>query len=267
MKRLTLLRHAKSDWDDPVARDFDRPLNQRGEKAARLMGKFAARQGMRFDQLVASPAERVVQTLDAFFTGYGETLEARWDRRIYLASSATLFDVVRDLLVYTMGKLNFLTKRARTRRPRSPVTDATEPPTFRMLVASEGCCLAQGRRGPAYLGLMPSGGEPVAIKVISRDTVSLHPPPVHPNLNRILRRVEEGELLQDAPHPGPGRPVRVRHGVEDGRAGDEHHALPRARAPQRRAHGLARPRGHRREDGETRAVIGVAVCVGEDDGV
>ncbi|MBS47540.1 MAG: histidine phosphatase family protein [Sphingobium sp.] len=97
MKRLTLLRHAKSDWDDPVARDFDRPLNQRGEKAARLMGKFAARQGMRFDQLVASPAERVVQTLDAFFTGYGETLEARWDRRIYLASSATLFDVVRDL--------------------------------------------------------------------------------------------------------------------------------------------------------------------------
>ena len=97
MKRLTLLRHAKSDWDDPVARDFDRPLNQRGEKAARLMGKFAACQGMRFDQLVASPAERVVQTLDAFFTGYGETLEARWDRRIYLASSATLFDVVRDL--------------------------------------------------------------------------------------------------------------------------------------------------------------------------
>ncbi|MFN3796965.1 MAG: histidine phosphatase family protein, partial [Sphingobium yanoikuyae] len=34
MKRLTLLRHAKSDWDDPVARDFDRPLNRRGEKAA-----------------------------------------------------------------------------------------------------------------------------------------------------------------------------------------------------------------------------------------
>lgn len=97
MKRLTLLRHAKSDWDDPVARDFDRPLNQRGEKAARLMGQFAARQSMRFDQLVASPAERVVQTLDAFFTGYGETLEARWDRRIYLAPSATLFDVVRDL--------------------------------------------------------------------------------------------------------------------------------------------------------------------------
>ncbi|MCI4591384.1 histidine phosphatase family protein [Sphingobium sp. BYY-5] len=97
MKRLTLLRHAKSDWDDPVARDFDRPLNRRGEKAALLMGQFAARRKMRFDLLVASPAVRVVQTLDTFFSGYGETLDAHWDRRIYLASSATLLDVVRDL--------------------------------------------------------------------------------------------------------------------------------------------------------------------------
>lgn len=97
MKRLTLLRHAKSDWDDPVARDFERPLNRRGEKAARLMGGFAAKQDMRFDLLIASPAVRVTQTLDTFFEGYGKTIEPRWDRRIYLASSATLQDVVRDL--------------------------------------------------------------------------------------------------------------------------------------------------------------------------
>lgn len=97
MKRLTLLRHAKSDWDDPVARDFDRPLNRRGEKAARLMGQFARTQGMRFDRLVASPAVRVVQTLETFLDGYGETLEPHWDRRIYLASVPTLLDVVRDL--------------------------------------------------------------------------------------------------------------------------------------------------------------------------
>lgn len=96
MKRLTLLRHAKSDWDDPVARDFDRPLNRRGEKAALLMGQFARARKMQFDLLVASPAVRVVETLDMFFTGYGETLAPRWDRRIYLASSPTLFDVVRD---------------------------------------------------------------------------------------------------------------------------------------------------------------------------
>lgn len=97
MKRLTLLRHAKSDWDDPVARDFDRPLNRRGKKAALLMGQFAQGRKFRFDWLVASPAVRVVETLETFFSGYGETLDAHWDRRIYLASAATLLDVVRDL--------------------------------------------------------------------------------------------------------------------------------------------------------------------------
>jgi phosphohistidine phosphatase len=97
MKRLTLLRHAKSDWDDPVERDFDRPLNRRGEKAALLIGQFAHSRKMQFDLLVASPAMRVVQTLDTFLEGYREPLEPHWDRRIYLASVATLFDVIRDL--------------------------------------------------------------------------------------------------------------------------------------------------------------------------
>lgn len=97
MKRLTLLRHAKSSWDDPVSRDFDRPLNRRGERAAVTIGRFAREQGMHFDHLIASPAVRVVETLDKFREGYGEMVDANWDRRIYLASSATLMDVLRDL--------------------------------------------------------------------------------------------------------------------------------------------------------------------------
>lgn len=97
MKRLILLRHAKSDWDDPVKRDFDRPLNKRGEKAARLMGEYARAKKMQFDYLVASPAVRVGETLDMFFETYGQNVETLWDRRIYLASSATLLDVVHDL--------------------------------------------------------------------------------------------------------------------------------------------------------------------------
>ncbi|CAD7337736.1 histidine phosphatase family protein [Sphingomonadales bacterium 56] len=97
MKRLTLLRHAKSDWDDPVERDFDRPLNRRGERAALLIGQYARSRKMQFDHLVASPAVRVVQTLDTFLEGYGQPLDPHWDRRIYLASVATLLDVLRDL--------------------------------------------------------------------------------------------------------------------------------------------------------------------------
>ncbi|WP_097092396.1 SixA phosphatase family protein [Novosphingobium sp. Chol11] len=97
MKRLTLLRHAKSDWDDPVERDFDRPLNRRGERAALLIGQFARSRKMQFDHLAASPAVRVVLTLDTFLEGYGQPLDPHWDRRIYLASVATLLDVLRDL--------------------------------------------------------------------------------------------------------------------------------------------------------------------------
>jgi phosphohistidine phosphatase len=96
MKRLTLLRHAKSTWDDPVARDFDRPLNRRGRRAAATVGEEMKRQGLRFDRVVASPAARVVETLAGIADGYGETLDARYDKRVYLASPATLLEIVRD---------------------------------------------------------------------------------------------------------------------------------------------------------------------------
>ncbi len=97
MKTLTLLRHAKSGWDDPVARDFDRPLNARGGKGAKLMGHHMRDSGMVFDHVVSSPAVRCVDTLDGVWEGYGRTLHPVWDRRIYLASGATLLDVVHDL--------------------------------------------------------------------------------------------------------------------------------------------------------------------------
>jgi phosphohistidine phosphatase len=93
---LTLFRHAKSSWDDTVPRDFDRPLNQRGEKAAITVGKWVKDQGLTFDHVVASPAVRVIDTIDQFVKGTGERIDATWDRRIYLASSATLMDVLRD---------------------------------------------------------------------------------------------------------------------------------------------------------------------------
>ena len=97
MKTLTLLRHAKSGWDDPVARDFDRPLNPKGHKAARTMGRHLRQADYAFDHVVASPAVRVVETLAQIEDGYGRSLDAEWDRRIYLASAATLLDIVHEL--------------------------------------------------------------------------------------------------------------------------------------------------------------------------
>ncbi len=98
MKRLSMLRHAKSGWDDPVARDFDRPLNPRGRRGAERMGVHAAAIGLDADFVLASPAVRVTETLDLFLPAAGlDGIEPHWDRRIYLASSATLFDCLKDL--------------------------------------------------------------------------------------------------------------------------------------------------------------------------
>ena len=58
MKILGLFRHAKSDWDDMAKRDFDRGLNNRGLKGAALMGNHIRQHGLKWDKLIASPAER-----------------------------------------------------------------------------------------------------------------------------------------------------------------------------------------------------------------
>jgi phosphohistidine phosphatase len=97
LKTLTLLRHAKSGWDDPVTRDFDRPLNAKGKRAAQTVGRHLSDLGLEFDHVVASPAIRVGETLDAVVAGYGRKLAPVWERRIYLASAATLLDVVHEL--------------------------------------------------------------------------------------------------------------------------------------------------------------------------
>lgn len=96
MKRLTLFRHAKSGWDEPVTRDFDRPLNAKGRRAAMLMGRHMRDLGLSFDRVLASPAVRVTETLDAMLEGYGRRLTPVWDRRVYLASAAMLLELVQD---------------------------------------------------------------------------------------------------------------------------------------------------------------------------
>ena len=95
MKKLSLLRHAKSGWDDPVSRDFDRPLNDKGIRASKAIGAFIKDNDLAFDQILASPAVRVIETLEHVEEASGLSMEPTWDRKIYLASSATLLDVLR----------------------------------------------------------------------------------------------------------------------------------------------------------------------------
>ena len=93
MKRLGLLRHAKSDMDDAALRDFDRGLNERGRRGAALIGREIAGQDIEWGAVIASPAVRVKRTLEAS----GLSVTPRFDERAYLADTATLFDILRHV--------------------------------------------------------------------------------------------------------------------------------------------------------------------------
>lgn len=96
MKTLGLFRHAKSDWNDARLRDFDRPLNERGRKGAALMGKHIREHGHRWGKVIASPAVRVAQTIEIAADAAGSVPPINWDRRVYLASSTSLIDLLRE---------------------------------------------------------------------------------------------------------------------------------------------------------------------------
>lgn len=94
MKTLYVLRHAKSDWGEAVP-DFDRPLNQRGRKAAKAIGGEMKERGIIPDLVISSPAVRARETIERVLEAFGEEVGLTGDHRIYEASTATLMDVVR----------------------------------------------------------------------------------------------------------------------------------------------------------------------------
>ena len=88
------MRHAKSSWGEASLADFERPLNERGLKAAPLVGRFMRRQKLRPELILSSPAERARQT--AALVAEAARLDAplRYDERIYEATPARLAEVV-----------------------------------------------------------------------------------------------------------------------------------------------------------------------------
>lgn len=97
MTVLTILRHAKSSWDQPGLSDFDRPLNGRGRKAAPLVGREMRNRKLEFDAVFASPAVRVKETIDGLVEGYGRPLAIAFEPELYGADAGSLFQRVRSL--------------------------------------------------------------------------------------------------------------------------------------------------------------------------
>jgi phosphohistidine phosphatase len=98
MRKLTLVRHAKSSWDSAALNDFERPLNERGRRDAPLMAERARHLLGRPDALVSSPALRALATAQLFAEALGFAREEiMLQPAIYEATRQTLLKIVQGL--------------------------------------------------------------------------------------------------------------------------------------------------------------------------
>jgi phosphohistidine phosphatase len=84
-KRLILLRHAKSAWEDQDIADFERPLSTRGRRAAPIVGAYLARAGYLPELVLCSSARRAVETLELATAAWPSPPNVRKQKSLYLA--------------------------------------------------------------------------------------------------------------------------------------------------------------------------------------
>lgn len=90
------MRHAKSSWDDPAWSDFERPLNERGRRAAPLIGGLMKKNKFDPDSIVSSPAKRAAQTAQSVKEAANIKSDIRFDERIYEATPARLLEIINE---------------------------------------------------------------------------------------------------------------------------------------------------------------------------
>ncbi len=96
MRQLLLLRHAKSSWDDSKQPDRDRPLTDRGRRAAATMRRAMQQLGLAPDLVLVSPARRTLQTLEAL-EPWDDTPLIEHVEALYLATPAQLLAALHDI--------------------------------------------------------------------------------------------------------------------------------------------------------------------------
>lgn len=97
MKTLFILRHAKSSWADAEMSDFERPLNDRGLKAAAFMGELMSDEGYEPYLILSSPAVRAKNTAEIVKKAGNLDAEIRYEHRIYEASPQTLRQTISEI--------------------------------------------------------------------------------------------------------------------------------------------------------------------------
>lgn len=94
MKRIYLLRHAKSSWDNPGLSDFERPLNGRGRKAAPRIGQLLRQRGWIPDLVFCSSAVRTLETWGLVAAELPAAVDFKPMKSLYLAMPSQLLRAV-----------------------------------------------------------------------------------------------------------------------------------------------------------------------------
>lgn len=97
MRELILIRHAKSDWSNPLLDDFERPLNKRGEKNAPFMAKILKKEIQKPDLIISSPSFRTKLTLEYFLKEFEYKGEVIFEKSIYEAPFENLLKVIKNI--------------------------------------------------------------------------------------------------------------------------------------------------------------------------
>lgn len=95
-RTLILIRHAKSDWDDPGLDDHDRPLNARGLRSAPRIGAWLAGLEMVPDAVLCSTAVRTRQTWDGIASQLPGAPDPIFSRGLYHAAPLDMLNAIRD---------------------------------------------------------------------------------------------------------------------------------------------------------------------------
>ena len=96
-RTLTLIRHAKSAWDDPDLDDHARPLAERGRRDATAVGRVLAERRIQPDLVLCSSAERTRQTWRRAERAGARAAEVSYEDRVYDASSYALLRLVNSV--------------------------------------------------------------------------------------------------------------------------------------------------------------------------
>jgi phosphohistidine phosphatase len=97
MKKLLLVRHGKSSWDNPDIADHERPLTTRGKESASTIGKFLKKEDLIPDLIISSTAKRANKTADIIGKKSSYNQKILESEALYSGSSEDYTNIIHEI--------------------------------------------------------------------------------------------------------------------------------------------------------------------------